>query len=491
MKYPGFIHSSYRSQSVIADQERTVNWYPEKMESPGASTEMALYPTPGVTLLSEATNGPGRAHFYMDGREFAVIGAKFFEIDIDGNQTDRGDVALDSNPATISSNGDGGGQLFVTSGTYAYCYDLSANTLTQITDLDTKATMGAHLDGYFLALDATNSTLYISALLDGTSWTTGTDFAQRSIAPDPWVSMRVVGRYIWLLGQQTSEVWYNAGTSPFPFAAHSSGLIAHGCAAAFSAFVAEKRIYWLSVTQQGGLRAVRAAGFSPDVISDHPTQTIFDSYDTVSDAVADIYIENGHTFYIVSFPRENKTWVWDASTSLWSERGTWIAEDNEFIALRTRYHAYAFNQHRWLDSVTGSIYSMDAESSSDVDSRVIRRVRRAPALSVENQRIFYSAFELDMEPGLGLESGQGSDPMVMMRLSNDGGKTWGAERMRSAGKIGEYGTRVRWNRCGAGRRRVFEVSVSDPIPYRLIGAYLTLGQPIAGASQPQQQRSAA
>ena len=66
----------------------------------------------------------------------------------------------------------------------------------------------------------------------------------------------------------------------------------------------------------------------------------------------------------------------------------------------------------------------------------------------------------------------GTDPQVMLRVSNDGGKTWISESWRSAGKTGEFYRRVRWNRLGAGRRRVFEISVTDPIPWRILGAYI-------------------
>lgn len=69
----------------------------------------------------------------------------------------------------------------------------------------------------------------------------------------------------------------------------------------------------------------------------------------------------------------------------------------------------------------------------------------------------------------------GANPQVMLRISNDGGKTWAAETWRSAGRVGEYLARVDWNRLGCARRRVFEVSCSDPVPFRIVGAYLTLG----------------
>lgn len=70
----------------------------------------------------------------------------------------------------------------------------------------------------------------------------------------------------------------------------------------------------------------------------------------------------------------------------------------------------------------------------------------------------------------------GADPRIMLRLSNDGGKTWITEQWRAAGKVGEFCRRVRWNRLGSARRRVFEVSVTDPIPWRITAANLKANQ---------------
>lgn len=282
MQVSGFIGGSYESQAVTADQERTINWFVEPIESPGARVRAALYPTPGVTLLATGASNPGRAHFFENGREFMVIGTIFYEMNSSGSTlTSRGTVAIDDQPATISSNGDGGGELLVTSGTNGYVYDLDLNTLTQIAALNGKASMGDQLDGYFLVLDGATSTLYTSALLDGTSWTTGVDFAQRSIASDPWVSMRVLGRYIWLLGEQTSEVWYNVGAT-FPFAPHPSGLVRYGCAAPFSVAVADATLFWLGASRYGDGYVLAASGFTPEVISTYATQTKFNSYEDIS-----------------------------------------------------------------------------------------------------------------------------------------------------------------------------------------------------------------
>lgn len=473
----GFVGPSYVSQSPLADQEELINWYYERMESTGASTDGALYPTPGFETISTSTQAPGKAHFFENSREFAVVGGQFVEYDINGVETVRGSVATDGNPATISSNGDGGGQLFITSGGNGYLFTLSTNTFATIAALAGIATMGDYLDGYFLNLDTGTSTLFISDLLDGATWDP-TQFAQRSIGSDNWVSTKVANRFINLFGSQTSEVWYNTGASPFPFAPHPSGLLQFGCAAPFSPEVVEGAVYWLSATVSGHGAIMRIAGFNPESVTTNAVEYAIDTYGEVSDAVGDSYADLGHTFYLLTFPTANATWAYDLSTGPeygWHRRGTWDSTGRAFDAQRALFHAFAFNEHRMLDTQSGQLLRMSSDIGTDVDGAELRRLRRSPCTIAENKRLYFSLFELFLEPGLGLQSGQGSDPQVMLRCSNDGGKTWGSELWRSAGAVGKYDTRVRWLRIGSGRKRVFEITVSDPVPYRLMGAWIEIG----------------
>ena len=486
MRYRGFVGGTYESQAFTAAQMRLVNFFVERMEDPGSTTQFALLPTPGVETIATLESAGGRAHIFVDGREFLVSATSLIEVDTDGTPTFRGLVAIDTNPATISSNGDGGGELFITSGGNGYVYDLATHAFTQITNLNGKATMGDQLDGYFLALDANTGTFYSSELLDGLTWTTGTMFAQRNAAPDPWIAFKVKGRFIHLKGANTSEAWFDAGSSPFPFEPHPSGGTEYGIAAPFSLKKCDDSLLWLGSTEEGRRSILRSSGFAPEVVSTYAVDYALSQYETVSDAYADSYTEGNHAFYVLSFPTADATWVYDLQMQQWHERGAW--DGAEYSMWRPRCHAFAFGEHRWLDATSGAIYRMSSELGFDAGGLVIRRLRRAPCLMTENERVFFSAFEVDLEPGLGLVTGQGSDPQVMLRMSPDGGKTWGAERWRSAGKIGEYQKRVRWERCGAARRRVFEIVVSDPTPFRITGAYLTLAQP-SGAAQ-DERRSA-
>jgi hypothetical protein len=111
-----------------------------------------------------------------------------------------------------------------------------------------------------------------------------------------------------------------------------------------------------------------------------------------------------------------------------------------------------------------------------VERRRIRRLRRSPHLSAADVAVFYDALALDVETGIGLTEGQGSDPQIMLRWSDDGGHTWSDEVWVSAGARGQYQWQALWRRLGRSRDRVFEVSMSDPVRWTLLGAYLELSK---------------
>jgi hypothetical protein len=475
VEYPNFCGGSFESLSGTAETERTTNFYVEVMESPGATAKRILLPTPGVDEVADHLSGSGRAHFVFSGREFAVIGSAFVEYDVNGTETSHGTVANDGLPATISSNGDAGGELLITAGGTAYVFTLATNVLAAVGSPPWAwATMGASLDGYGLVLDATTSTFYVSDLLDMTTWS-ASQKAERSLAPDPWVAMEVRGRYLILAGDRTSEVWYNIGAaSSFPFAPYATGVVQYGSPAPWSLAVVGDSVCWLAQTAQGGPEVVEMAGFTPEKISTTALEETLGQYDDVTDAIGDAFTYMGHTFYVLTFVEADATHVYDFTSRQWTKLGTWEAAQNRFTAWAPRWHAWVFGRHRVLDSTSGKLFDLSIEHPNDANGEPIVRERQPPALMLENRRLFVSLFELDLEPGLGVLSGQGEDPQVMLQISRDGGKTWGTEQMRSAGRQGHYGARVRWLRCGSGRRLVFKVRMSDPIPWRIANAFVTL-----------------
>jgi hypothetical protein len=129
------------------------------------------------------------------------------------------------------------------------------------------------------------------------------------------------------------------------------------------------------------------------------------------------------------------------------------------------------------DYINGKLYELDLNTYKD-DGDVQRWLRSWRALQTGQNnlnRTAQHALQLDCESGVGLVTGQGSDPQVMLRWSDDGGHIWSNEHWRSMGKIGETGRRVIWRRLGMTERlrdRVYELSGTDPVKIAIMGAEL-------------------
>lgn len=471
MLYRGFAGSSNPSQSVISDGERTVNWFVEPIQSEGAQSSPALYPTPGVEALATVSQVGTRAFGVAGSRSFAVIGGGYYEISDTWGMTLIGAVAQDSNPATISYSGQSGGQVFVTSGGNGYVHTLATNAFAQV--LTAEATMGGMLNARFLAFNITNGRVRMSGLNDGLTWDPLLYF-QRSQAPDPWQAMIVNQSEVWMIGQQTGEVWYDAGLYPQPFAARPGAVFPWGTLAPFSVGLSGSIVTWLGRSANGSGSIVAASGYTPQSISNYAVEDKITGYirdSTVDDAEVLTYEQSGHAFAVWSFPTAKASWAFDFSTGLWHERDTWDSAAGRSNAWAPRVHGLINGVHVVGARSSGTIYRLCPTLGLDVGGAPIRRLRIGPPLWAESrQRLAVSDFEIILEAGLGLVSGQGADPQVMLRTSTDG-KTWSSERMASAGKMGEYRRRCRWSRCGSSDKLWMpEVTVTDPIPWRLSAA---------------------
>jgi hypothetical protein len=191
----------------------------------------------------------------------------------------------------------------------------------------------------------------------------------------------------------------------------------------------------------------------------------------ITDAEGLVYQDAGHVFYVLRFPSAGATWVYDLTTKLWAERGKWVSAANRYEVWAPRVRCYS-NGLQLTGDATGTISAMDVTYGTETDGTAIRRLRRAPVLVNEQKRISLGRFELLMEVGLGVAVGQGVDPQVLFRASADGGQSWGNERQASAGRMGEYRRRVFWTRLGSPRLWVPEITMSDPIAWRIMGAFL-------------------
>lgn len=489
--YPGFVGPSYLSQSPVADCEQLMNWYPELLETPYGRSRSALYPTPGFRRLfgaPEVMDTNCRAGFEMNGRSFTVIGGGFYETFANNTVVRHGDVAQDQYLATISSNGTAGNQLLITSGGNAYSFDLGTNTLAMVAALVGLATMGGIVDGYGLVFNGDNSTVYVSALNDVTSWTIGTNYFQRSIAPDPWRAMVIRRSEIILVGEFTGEVWRDVNAAiGQPFAPDLGAVFNAGTSSPWSVRVSDDLVVWLKNSPAGDGTVVAMRGYVPESVSNYGVDVAIASYkrsSVITDAETLLYDQIGHSFAMVRFPRANATWGLDVGNGFWHQRGYWNAPNNRFDLWAPRVHWTAFGKHLAGTATSGTISEMDVEVGTETDATSINRLRIAPPLYTTNgNRLWVDRFELELQSGVGLTSGQGSDPQAMLRISKNYGQSWGTERSRSVGRIGEFNRRVFWLRNGSSLKSwTPELRVSDPVPWRVIDASY-LGRNIANSQR--------
>lgn len=473
--YPGFIGPSYTSQSKIAADDRTVNWIPSRIESGTGVSEFAYDPFPGYHTYCTLAETPGRGFFTLNGASFAVGGDTLYELPytVGGSPIVRatGLPTTGNGMVSLTGNGDGGFQLMLAVASQLFCFDLRTNTLTTITTVPT-ATVVAFQDGYFLALDPNTSTLYLSALEDGTSWNP-LDSAQRNDIPDKWVNMlvRPAPKEVWLFGSQSTSVYYDSGDT-FPFVPNPNVAIPWGTAAPQTCQLLNGSPIWLSndltVRYANGYTATRVSNFALEYAIEQYSIT-----SSIADADAFTFYENGHAIYVLNFPTANHSWAFDLTSGFWFEVGPYNGLDYDVMPVWTHTFSPATNSNLVADRSSGVIYQLSQTYAVETDGVTgLRRARRAPHLLSQLNRVIYDRFQLHMEVGLGLTTGQGSNPEAMLSWSNDGGQSFGAIHRASVGALGDYRKRVIWRRLGMARDRVFEVSVSDPIPWRLVGAYL-------------------
>jgi hypothetical protein len=469
MVYEGFCGPSYLARNRGATVEQLINMYVEGGNSGRPKAPHSLIGTPGLGIaLWTLPKSPLRGVANVNGRVFAVSGTGLYEIFANGTFIDRGVMAGTAEPATISTNGFLNEQLFITAGDEGYCYNLTTNALTNPVH---NCRAGGFLGGWFLYLDSLTHEVKNSALEDGTTWDP-TDLFARNRAGDPWIGMRVIGELIWLWGPLTGEVWYNAGTAPVPFQPVPGGFFDVGTGSPWAGAGVADAPVWLGATSDGPAMVYRAIGQKPQPISTHAVEKDLQGLASIADAQSYSYQEEGHTFWVLNLASAKRTWVWDAATGLWHQRGWYDNAAGSFQAGRPNCSCFAFGKHIVGDRASGKLYAMSIDTYTDADGSTLRRVRRAPYLSAEERTLFHKRFTLDLEVGRGVPAGQGSVPKVMFSYSDNQGATWAYEEMMEVGAQGENGWQVYADRLGSARNRSYEISMTDPIPWHITAAYV-------------------
>jgi len=442
------------SEQDISGNELLVNVYPRA--TTGGKYPFNLINTPGLAFFCDLPTFPVMALHQNGRRAFAVTKTKFYEIFSDGRHKELGDVDIKGR-AVMEDNGN---QVVVVDGNKGFYYDISSDEVKQITaEGFYPASTVTYQDGYFIFDRRGTGQFFISELLDVAF--DPLDFATAEGQPDPLIAVLSDHREVFMFGQDTIEVWYNSGADDFPFERNQGAFIEKGCAAPYSVAKQNNTVYFLG----SDLMVYQMTGYTPVRISNHAVEKTLKGVG-VSDSFAYTYQDEGHLFYVLTIPERDLTWCYDISTGAWHVR-----------------QSYQFGRHQsnnaiFFDSKTlvgdfqsGRIYEMANNFYTDDGEPVVREFV-LPTVNNGREFLTVDSLELDMTSGVGINLGQGQDPQARLEFSKDGGKTWSNTKFARIGRMGEYLTRVKWNRLGVARQFIFRVRVSDPVPIDVGGAFI-------------------
>jgi hypothetical protein len=344
---------------------------------------------------------------------------------------------------------------------------------TGIGAVSPNATTVAQVAGFFVVEVPNTRQFYVSAFNNGFSWPS-LSFAYCASGSDSLVAVDELLGNLVLFRQLGCEFWQNQGLSPQPFAPILAAANTYGLAAKWSRAHIEQSIIYLAQNPEGKVQFVEIINsYNPQVISDADIDDIINSFSVVSDAEALVYQDGQHKFYQCTFPTANRSFLFDCSTRQFSEvqTGTSLAPTRH----QARFSAYCGGNTYLSDYQTGNVYTMSSGAYTDNGVTIIRELITRH-VSMAFNRFKPSLLYLDMETGVGLQTGQGQNPQIMLQYSKDNGRTWSGERWAALGPVGQYRTLVRWRRFGVTRDATFRIRMSDPVKFVITEGAMKLNE---------------
>lgn len=448
---------TYKHKSLPLSAQVTRNFRPQTQSDKKAFSENVLESWPGLLLFGTAT-GIDRGMLAHKEIVYKVTGETLYTVNSAGTHTSRGTIPgtdrciftaiLDS--VLIVT----GGRVFVWNGT----------TLTEMTDTDLEQPNSAcHLNNQII-FDGDGGRFMTSDAGDATT-INSLNIATAESEADDVVRVYTLRQNLLVMGGDTIQPYWNTGDGNPPFDPVITGNVFVGLGALHSVANNDTVMYFYGNDDQ----VYVLQGYNAAPISTEPMAREFANYETTEDAIGFCLTDGGYNFYILTFPTVGKTWAYPEGgewfeLSSGADEGRWYGNS----------HAFCFRKNLIADYRNGNIYELDDNTYTDNGTTIIRTRDSAPLhgglLKAPGKRLEMNRFELLLETGVGLVSGQGSDPVVMLSFSDDGGRTFSTEMWGTIGQVGEYQYKVEWFALGSFESRILRIRTSDPVHYSIYSA---------------------
>ena len=446
---------TYQHKSMPLSAQVTRNLLPQLQEDSSTKSKYILDSFAGLKLFATKTGGVDRGMFTHKDTLFKVTGTSLYSVSSNGTHSASLGIITGSSRCIFSGNGS---KVVITAGGIAYEWDISTSTFTVGSDVDFES-------------PNTNTTLNSQTIYDGDDDRfsssdvgvpldiNGLNFATAESKADDIQRPFAFDEVVYMFGTETVEPWWNSGTGNPPFDKLQSGTKQVGLVAIHAVGNTDDWVYFLGHDNV----VYQIKGSNLNRVSQLPLIREFSRYTTVSDAIIWTMKYQGQWLIVLTFPSEDKTWVLP-------EGGEWFEWSSGIRGARSiaNGHAFVYRKHLIADYRNGNIYELDDETYTNNGETIIRQRDSAPLhgglFGKDGQRITMNSFEFILETGVGLLTGQGSDPKIMVSFSTDGGNTFSTEQMMSVGKLGAYRWEVKLHALGITfKEMIIRIKTSDHV----------------------------
>jgi len=456
-----------QSKSPNVSANTLINCYYE-FSTEKDRTNVAIYGTPGLTLFADQGDTPWRGLHPFPGNSkfYGVHRGTCYEINNAGVVSSIGTIGTVAGRVDITDDGD---YIVFVDGAEIYTYRTSTSTFAAVTDANRPTSPNTcTFQGLRVFTDENGTGQFKGADINDPPTWNALNFATAESQPDNIIRVINYLGTIVLFGGYTTEFWDNIGGAGFPYARSIGSDLEYGLAARWSVAKFDGSYAFLCQNREGEVAVMALDGYGIRKMSTIEFDYIMNSYTSVNDATAFGYLLGGHPMYQINFPTEKKSWLLDGSTGYFSEL-RYKKDERHRAEIGIPY----LNQVIVSDYSNGKLYKLEATTLTD-NGEDIHMVMRGRHIYKDKMTVRFPKLELGLEPGTGLATGQGVEPVAGLRISKDGGNSWGTQTFAKMGATGRYRNRLQWRRLGVGRDIVCEITISDPVKRVFTDATLTL-----------------
>lgn len=440
-----------------------INWEAE-VAPRDALTPVTLRGSPGLELFSDLGTQPCVGAIEVDGAGYIITKTGLYRVFPDGGSHQFATFSLGVR-VSVATNGI---HIVATDGQriWSYAirtdeqsrYDTSAAYVNFAVELTSDpnyypAETVTFLDGFLIFGRTGTNQFYNTEQYSLT--VLGSAFSQAETNPDDVVAVLQDNQVLNVIGVKTSEFWTDVGVGDSPFQRVQGGTVGHGAASAYSVASNKGNVFMLAL--EGVVYAHQ--GYSARPISKPEVEDEIRKRDA-SSATAYCYDDAGHPYYVLNLDAFGDapaiTLVYDLSTNLWHRRS-----DATYGRHRASCAMNVFGKVLVGDFSSGKVYRIGPDLYSNDGDPLIAEIITAQVPPFGGEYADYNLFEMEMDAGLG--NADCPIPQIGLEVSDDDGKTFGNQRLKDVGAIGEFKTKIRWRRNGSSYWRRYRIVLSDPV----------------------------